>query len=240
MKNNLKMTIMIISSLICIVGIIYSSIHIFTWLKDTHNNNKIKKEISKNINTNQDTIKINFNALKKQNPDTIAYLKVNGTNIDYIVVKGKDNSYYLKHNFYKEYNIAGWIFADYKNNFDQTDKNIIIYGHNTKDGSMFGTLTNVLDKKWSEKKDNQIITLITETKQLKYQVFSTYATIPEDYYIKTSFNNNEYQEFLKTITKRSIYNYNIEVSELDSILTLSSCIGDGEKRVVLHAVLINE
>ena len=79
-----------------------------------------------------------------------------------MVVNGNDNSYYLKHNFNKEYNIAGRIFSDYHNKFDETDKNIVIFGHNTKDGSMFGTLKNVLDKSWQENRDNLEIILITE------------------------------------------------------------------------------
>ena len=148
--------------------------------------------------------------------------------------------YYLKHNFNKEYNIAGWIFADYHNKFDETDKNIVIFGHNTKNGSMFGTLKNVLDKSWQENKDNLEITLVTEKEQYKYQVFSTYSITPEDYYINTIFNSDdEYSKFINKIKSRSNYDYNIEVDSSDKVLTLSNCIGDGKKRVVLHAKLIN-
>ena len=227
--------------IICLIGLIYSLINIINWKKDVDDNKDILEEIKENIITNEenDLIKIDFKSLKEKNSDTIAYIKVNGTNIDYVVVKGNDNSYYLNHNFNKEYNVAGWIFSDYHNKFDETDKNIVIFGHNTKNGSMFGTLKNVLDKSWQENKDNLEITLVTEKGQYKYQVFSTYSIIAEDYYINTIFNSdNEYSRFLNEIRFRSNYDYNVEVNSNDKILTLSSCIGDGKKRVVLHAKLI--
>lgn len=227
--------------IICLIGLIYSLINIINWKKDVDDNKDILEEIKENIITNEenDLIKIDFKSLKEKNSDTIAYIKVNGTNIDYVVVKGNDNSYYLNHNFNKEYNVAGWIFSDYHNKFDETDKNIVIFGHNTKNGSMFGTLKNVLDKSWQDNKDNLEITLVTEKGQYKYQVFSTYSIIAEDYYINTIFNSDdEYSRFVNEISSRSNYDYNVDVNSNDKILTLSSCIGDGKKRVVLHAKLI--
>ena len=241
LKKKYVVILITIFTIICITLLIYSLMNIINWKKDVDENKNIVEEIKENIiiDEEDDSINIDFKSLKEQNSDIIAYLKVNGTNIDYIVVKGKDNSYYLKHNFNKEYNIAGWIFADYHNLFDESDRNIVIFGHNTKDGSMFGTLKNVLDKSWQENKENFEIILVTEKGQYKYQVFSTYQITPEDYYINTIYNNdNEFNEFLNKVKSRSNYNYNIEVNSNDKVLTLSSCIGDGKKRVVLHAKLI--
>ena len=241
LKKKYRVLLFVIFILICLIGLIYSLTNIINWKKDVDDNKDIVEEIKENITIDEedDSIKIDFKSLKEQNSDVIAYIKVNGTNIDYVVVKGNDNSYYLKHNFNKEYNIAGWIFADYHNLFDESDRNIVIFGHNTKDGSMFGSLKNVLESNWQENKDNLEITLITEKGQYKYQVFSTYSIKPEDYYINTIYNNdNEFNEFLNKIKSRSNYNYNIEVNSNDKVLTLSSCIGDGKKRVVLHAKLI--
>lgn len=243
LKKKYRVLLFVIFILICLIGLIYSLTNIINWKKDVDDNKDIVEEIKENITIDEedDSIKIDFKSLKEQNSDVIAYIKVNGTNIDYVVVKGNDNSYYLKHNFNKEYNIAGWIFADYHNKFDETDKNIVIFGHNTKDGSMFGTLKNVLDNSWQENKDNLEITLITEKGQYKYQVFSTYSITPEDYYINTIFNSDdEYSKFINKIKSRSNYDYNVEVDSNDKVLTLSSCIGDGKKRVVLHGILIKE
>ena len=242
LKKKYKLLLAFMLSILCLLGMIYSSFNIINWKKSIDNNSNIKKEIEKNIviDEKKNVYNIDFTELKKQNNDTIAYLEVKDTNINYIVVQGNDNEYYLKHNYNKEKNIAGWIFADYHNKFDGSDKNIVIYGHNTKDGSMFGTLINVLDKKWQENKDNHQILLITENNVLNYQVFSTYSIKPEDYYINTFFSSdNEFKEYIKVIKSRSIYNYDIEVFENDQVLTLSSCIGDGRKRVVLHAKLVN-
>ena len=243
LKKKYVITLISIFTIICLIGVIYSLINIINWKKNVNDNKDIHEKIKENITVNEEDnlIKIDFKSLKEQNSDIIAYIKVNGTNIDYVVVKGNDNSYYLEHNFNKEYNIAGWIFADYHNKFDDTDKNIVLFGHNTKDGSMFGTLKNVLDKNWQENENNSEITLVTEKGQYKYKVFSTYSITAEDYYINTIFNNeDEYSKFINQIKSRSNYDYNVEVKSNDKILTLSSCIGDGKKRVVLHAKLIEK
>ena len=213
--------------------------------KDTSDNKNIKKSIEESINITiedeREKYDINWETLKKQNTDTIAYIKVNNTNINYIVVKGSDNDYYLTHNFNKEYNVAGWVFSDYRNHFDGTDKNIIIYGHDIKDGSMFGTLKNVLNKDWYENEENYKVILVTEEEQYEYQVFSSYSIIAEDYYIKTTFNDDsEFDKFVRELKSRSIYNYETEVSKDDTILTLSSCMGNSKKRVVLHAKLVKQ
>ena len=242
-RRKFKTWVIILFMVLCLIGLVYSCYKIYNWNNDTNENKQIKDKIddSISVDTKEEIpkYKIDWDTIKEQNSDTIAYLQVNNTNIDYVVVKGKDNSYYLNHNFNKEYNIAGWVFADYHNKFDDTDKNIVIFGHNTKDGSMFGTLKNVLDKSWQENKDNLEITLVTEKGQYKYQVFSTYSITPEDYYINTIFNSDdEYSKFINKMKSRSNYDYNIEVDSNDKVLTLSSCIGDGKKRVVLHAKLI--
>ena len=220
MNKFLKILLSIII-LICILGLIYSITNIIIWKKSINDNKKIKEEVKENIIVEENTYKIDFDELKKQNSDVVAYLKVEGTNIDYIVTRGTDNSYYLKHNLDKEYNATGWIFADYHNKYDGSDKNLVIYGHNTKDGSMFGSLKNVL-----------------ETGEYWYRVFSTYIVDLEDYYINTEFKDNEYREFIDVIKSRSNYDYGVIVNENDDILTLSSCYKTIYQRVVLHAKLI--
>ena len=241
-KLKTKNILVLILFILCIFGLMLSSYKIIKWKIDVDKNNKIKEEIKKSITKDKDNkISIDFKTLKEKNKDTKAYIKVNNTNIDYVVVQGKDNNYYLNHNFNKEYNIAGWVFLDYRNKLDGTDKNVIIYGHNTKDNSMFDTLKNVLTKEWQTNKDNLFITLVTEEKEYKYQVFSTYEVKPESYYITTKFKSeNNYVYFLNKMIERSNYNYKVELDKDDKILTLSSCLGEGQTRVVLHARLLNE
>ena len=233
-----KKLILMIFFIIFLGGFIYSFYEIVMWKLNVNENKKIQDNLNDKITVTKEEKKydIDFKSLKEINSDTIAYIKVNNTNIDYVVVKGNDNEYYLHHNFEKKSNIAGWVFGDYHNKFDESDRHLVIYGHSTKDGSMFGTLTNVLQSDWYENTENHKILLVTEMNTYYYQVFSTYAIVPEDYYINTEFKSNtEFTEFINKIKSRSIYNYGVEVSEKDKILTLSSCIGQGEQRVVLHA-----
>lgn len=226
--------------LVCLIVLIYSIYNIIDWHLANNKTEIIQEEIHEIIeDTSNDKNDIDFKTLKEKNKDIVAYLKVPGTNIDYVVVKGTDNKYYLKHNLYKQSSVAGWIFMDYHNKLDGSDKNIVIYGHNTYNGTMFGTLKNALKKEWYENPDNYIINLVIDGDVLTYQVFSTYTIKAEDYYINTKFkDNNEFNKFVTTLKKRSVYNYNVEVDGEDSILTLSTCVTGGKSRMVLHAKLI--
>ena len=239
-KLNKKKLMLFILIVFFLVLFIFSSIKIISYLNDNKDNKKIKKAIDETIKVDDtnNSYKIDFKELKFLNSDTVAYLSVNNTNINYVVVKGADNDYYLNHNFNKESNVSGWVFADYRNKFDETDKNIIIYGHSTMDGSMFGTLKNTLTSSWQQNEDNLSITLVTEKQTYTYKVFSTYIIDPEEYYIKTDFSSNDdYLNFLNKLKSRSNFDYKEKLTKDDKILTLSSCNLTGSKRVVLHAIL---
>ena len=177
-----------------------------------------------------------YNKLKEQNEDVVAYIRINNTNINYAIVKGTDNEYYLTHDFNKKYNKSGWIFINYKNKLDGTDKNIVIYGHNRRDGSMFGTLKNILTEEWQSNKENYIIPFITEKEGAEFQVFSVYRIESEDYYITTNFGtDNEFQKYIDTMKSRSTKDFDVDISTKDNILTLSTCADNNNYRVVLHA-----
>lgn len=236
------MLIIKIAQTIFLILIVYSCIQIFKWLKSNNDNKELMDEIFSNVEINQNIeddesqmYKVNFEELKTKNSDTVAWLKVENTNIEIPVVQTSDNSYYLTHNFNKKYNKAGWIFADYKNKFDGTDKNIVIYGHNMRDNSMFGGLKDVIKEKWYNNEENKYITLITENEYQTYQVFSVYQIEAESYYIRTDFKNDEFSEFIETLIKRSKKDFDVEVSNEDTILTLSTCANNNKYRVVLHA-----
>ena len=180
---------------------------------------------------------MDFEALKEINPDTIAYLKVNNTNIDYVVVKGNDNDYYSNHNFIKNYNTEGWIFADNKNKFNYTDYNIVLYGHNTKNNNMFGTIQNTLKEEWYDNEENKYITLITDEAVRKYEIFSIYKEYEKNNAIKVDFNSDyEYVDYLNEIKSKSIKDFNIETDASRGLLTLSTCDSDGLNRIIVHAI----
>lgn len=243
-KKQKKQNKNFLTSIIClilIIALVYSVFKIFKWNKENSSNNKISDKINENVTVKKDAggkenFSINFDELKKQNNDTVAWLKVNNTNIKYPIVKAKDNSFYLTHSFDKSYNSAGWIFADYKNKFDDTDKNIVIYGHNRRDGSMFSSLKNALNPNWYNNDLNRNILFYTENERYNYQIFSIYKIEDEDYYIKTGFNDEtDFEDFLNIITKRSVQDFGINVSKENSILTLSTCANNNKYRVVIHA-----
>ena len=231
-----KITIYTIIEFLFILLIIFSIYKIYKWNMDNNKSDYLLNEISKSIVLDEDkNIDIvNFDALKKINEDTVAYLKIEGTGIEYPIVKTNNNDYYLKHSFDKKDNSAGWIFADYRCKVDGMDKNLIIYGHNRRDGSMFGNLKNILNSELYEN-NNRYIILITEFENMKFQVFSVYQIEKEDYYIQTNFNNESYKEFLNVIKKRSIKDFETDVTEQDNVLTLSTCANDNKYRIVVHA-----
>lgn len=233
--------------------IIISLYYIYLWYIDNKKTENILNEIYENANVSSDNISvdndlkievenIDFNKLINKNPDTIGWIKVLGTDINYPVVQTNNNDFYLTHSFDKSYNKAGWIFADYinknlKNN--ELDKNTIIYGHNRQNNSMFGTLSNVFKEEWLSNKENHYINFSTLNNNMVWEVFSTYTIEKEEYYIQSNFSSDEeYISFLNTIKNRSTYKYDVNISKEDKILTLSTCTNVGKGRTVLHAKLI--
>ena len=238
-KTNIPIIILMI---FFIILLFFSGTKIVIWYMNNQNNKKISDEIAEFVTVDEtkeddeEKYVVDFEKLKEKNSDIVAWLKVKGTNIETTVVKSTNNDYYLTHNFNKEYNSAGWIFADYKNKVDGTDKNLVIYGHNIRDDSMFGSLKWVINEDWYNNEDNKYITLITENETQVYEVFSVYQTEKEDYYIQTNFNTEkEFNTFAQTIKKRSKKDFNVDVNKEDNILTLSTCANNNKYRVVLHA-----
>lgn len=252
MKKNKNVIYISLVSLVMLITFIIllalSITKINKWKKDNKENNFIKEEIQENaIIQNDDnvegknTYKVDFTALKEINPDVVGWLEVPWTNVKYSVVKTSNNDYYLTHNFNKEYNSSGWIFADHNNKVDGTDKNLVIYGHNVKDNSMFGSLKNIINEEWYNNEENYNIIFMTENTNEIYRVFSVYKIEVEDYYIQTEFSSgNTFGNFVKTLKERSIKNFNEEVSAEDNILTLSTCANNNKYRIVLHAKKVHK
>ena len=186
------------------------------------------------------SINKNVASLKEMNEDTVGWLKVNDTNVDYPVVQANDNDYYLTNNFKKQHDTSGWIFMDYRADSVNLSQNTIIFGHNMYySGVMFGTLYKVKHRDWYSKEENQIIEFDNINSKMKWKIFSIYV-VPNtnDYLIADFSSKKRFQEFLDLITNRSIYNFNTPVANTDKILTLSTCSNNGTQRLVIHAVLL--
>ena len=252
-SSNNKYVIVLIVRIISIILIGISSYYIFLWYLDNKNTadtlnsildnaNISYEKIELNNNLQTSILKVDFDKIMTLNQDIVGWINVLGTDINYPVVQTTDNDFYLTHSFDKSYNKSGWIFADYTNiniKENNLDKNTVIYGHNRKNNSMFGTLSNTLKEEWQNNMENRYINFSTLNQNMVWQVFSTYTIESEDYYIKTHFSSDiEYNEFLNTIKSRSNYNFNVDISTDDKVLTLSTCTNIGKGRSVLHAKLI--
>lgn len=180
-----------------------------------------------------------FEKLLEINNDTVGWLTVNNTRIDYPVVKSTDNDYYLYRDYYKNKNRHGWIYMDYRNNIDDLSDNTIIFGHNLSNQKMFGTLRYVTNPSWYKKTSNQIITFNTTKENMKWQIISIYKIpVTNDYLIANFASLDEKLKFFKMIVERSIYDFNATYDENTKILTLSTCSNGSKERLVVHAKLI--
>lgn len=187
------------------------------------------------IFTNSSDLNISFDYLKNVNPNTVGWLKIENTNINYPIVKYTNNEYYLKHTFTDDTNNNGWIFMDYRNNPNDFDNNTIIYAHNLYNGSMFGTLKKALDANWINNEENKIVKFVTENYYSEWKIFSVYVSEPVTDYLQIKFDDN-YMLFLETIKSKSIYPLEEQLTETDKILTFSTC--NKSKRIVVHSKLI--
>ena len=185
-------------------------------------------------------LSVDFKELLEKNKETVAWIKVNNTKVNYSVVQHNDNEYYLKHDFNNNYNINGWVYGDYRDDFRYFGTNTIIYAHNLTNRTMFGSLAWCLKESWYKNEENHYIKISTPHSNTVWKIFSIYTIKPEVYYLKTYFDSDEeHQEFLNTLKKRSIYNFTDKNLTTDNkILTLSTCSDDGKKRIVIHAEMI--
>lgn len=201
-------------------------------------NNDIKTEKPKQQSAYFKNYSKAIKELKKINKDTVGWLSINNTTINYPVVKSDNNDTYLNKSFDGSKNPNGWIFMDYRNNSNNLDKNTILYGHSGNYYVMFGSLHKVLNKNWYTNKNNQIITFNIENKNIKWQIFSIYVIPNTNDYLNINFSDESFISFIDMIKKRSKYNFNVDVSLDDKILTLSTCYKDSKNRLVIHAKMI--
>ena len=180
-----------------------------------------------------------FEKLNEINNDTVGWLTVNNTKIDYPVVQSTDNDYYLYRDYYKNKNRHGWIYMDYRNNIEDLSDNTIIFGHNLANQKMFGTLRYVTNPSWYKKSSNQIITFNTTKANMKWQIISIYKIpVTNDYLVANFASSEDKLNFLDMITQRSIYDFNATYDENTKIITLSTCSNGSKDRLVVHAKLI--
>ena len=180
-----------------------------------------------------------FEYLWSINEDVIGWIQLPGTKINYPIVQGNDNEYYLNHTVSGEENSGGAIFMDAAILDQFEDKNAIIYGHNLKSGAMFSRLNRYARKSfWNA---NRYIYITTPFGVDTYEVFSAYQTTADaDIYYYGFSEDQYYQDYLNRITSYSIFNAGISVGVDDTIITLSTCANDTTQRFIVHAKKITE
>lgn len=235
MKKNKIRTLV---NIFLVIIFLFSSYKIVQKIISYKKADNIYKEIQeikdKNIEKNNETLDLSY-----INKDYRGWLTINNTNINYPILQGKDNNYYLDKDINKNYLVSGSIFLDFRNN-KFNDENTILYGHSMKNDTMFAQLDKFKEKEFFNE-NNKIIILTPEGKKLIYEVFSAYTTNSKDNYNQISFKTeNEYRNFLNKIENKSIVKSKLKVTPKDKILTLSTCSYEYEDaRTAVHAKLIN-
>ncbi len=263
-KSRIKIAIGCVIALACVIGLGYSGIKIFEWVTDSASTNIQTTKINGIVQTTElddsektqiissgepddapywkylhtSLLDVDFTELRKINSETAGWIQLGGTNINYPYVQTANNDFYLKHSFDRSYNTAGWIFEDFRNKNDGSDKNMILYAHGRNDGSMFGNLRTILTNGWLNNSNNYYVRTVNDEETSLWQVFSVYRVPTTTDYIQTAFaSDRQYEKFLTTIKNRSAKDFGATVTTSDKILTLSTCWNNSE-RVVLHAKLI--
>lgn len=176
---------------------------------------------------------IDFAALKDINPDVVGWLQMECLEVSYPIVKGKDNDYYLHYTFEGQKNAAGAIFMEYTNNSNFEDLNTIIYGHNMKNGSMFGTFRTLHDQ---ESLSSPYVWICTPEKNYRYEIFSVHTTSASgDTYTLFSGADQQFADYLKKMKGESDMELSAEPAAEDKIVTLSTCTGNDATRFVIQA-----
>jgi len=174
-----------------------------------------------------------------ENNDFVFWMYIPGTNVNYYVLQTINNSEYLRNNIYHEYQYAGSLFLDYRNNSKLVNGNNIIYGHNQKNGTMFSALLDYKNPEFFAQ-NNKIYTYTSEGVTV-WEIFSAYETTTENPYTRTYFlSDDDYLEFARGCQEASINSTDIILKKDDTIITLSTCLKDNYSngRFVVHAVKV--
>lgn len=170
-------------------------------------------------------------ALKEENDEVIGWITFDNMELSYPIMQGEDNDYYLTHTFSGETNSAGSIFMEAANTPNFEDCHTIIYGHNMKNLSMFGQLKKYKTEEFYEA--HQYFTIYTEDHVYRYQIFAYYDIVETgDVYMIGFLPDEEFQEFINQMLRRSYYDTDVEVTAQDKVITLSTCSTEGNRFVV--------
>ena len=247
-KSDVLLTIALIAAIAVFCYAAFNLYHIYTeYKKGTDEYNQIEEmavterdadstEVAGPNAQIKPPIEVDFDKLKSVNEDVVGWIYVDALpDISYPIVKGKDNQTYLHQTYEKNYNFAGTIFVDYENSGDFSDCNTLVYGHNMKNGSMFGHLKKFRDDDKLYKQD-KYFWILTPERNYRYEIISAYTTgVNSDTYTLFKGPGEEFEKYLETIKGYSeIKTDNTDLTIKDKIVTLSTCTGNESTRFVVQ------
>ncbi|MHA6252415.1 class B sortase [Oceanobacillus sp. CAU 1775] len=254
MSNKAKRILSTVITVICLGVFIYAGYGLVTTILDYSKNDRLVSDLQDTFYNSvadepttdangKKNIRSGFDALLNENDELVGWLTIEGTAIDYPIVQTDNNHDYLQRDFYKNDNILGSIFMDFRNDIEDTDdRNTIIYGHRTKNGTMFEGLTKYLDQAFLD--EHPTFTFDTLYDSYEAEVFAVYNTLTDFNYIQTDFANTEdYDSLLSNIKSHSLVETDVEVGPDDRIITLSTCdyaLDDNDGRLVVQAKLVKK
>ncbi len=253
-RDNLKQILIKILFLICFVTLIVSASYIANYFLTAREQESIiddsrelwhsTQENSEDVSEEDDN-NDGVQALLSQNPDFKGWIKISNTKIDNPIYQATDNEYYLNHNQNRQSSVYGALYFDYKNKItkNETDKNLIIYGHEMKNGSMFGTLKKL--RTLSFYKQNPTIEFSTLYKTSTYKIYAIFVLNADkeddggyiyNIYRQNFIDDEDFDLWTEEAFERSIINTNVDVEYGDNIITLVTCSNDFENsRLVVMA-----
>lgn len=225
--------ILIVAIILCICGIIYLVYYFY----NIHKIDKEYTELLNNITIDETKVTetktkriLQLEELQKENTDIVAWLEIEGTNVNYPVLQTTDNDYYMERDYKKEYNRHGSIFLDKDYNWGIPSSNLLLYGHNKNDNKMFGELLNYKKEDFYKKHKNIKFTTLKE--ESTYEILSIFYSrvyyqnetdVFRYYFFVNAENEEEYDEFVNNAKKVSIYDTGVEAKFGEQLLTLSTC-----------------
>lgn len=226
--------------LISLSVFLFSAYQIYSYkVEEKRNQNLNQKLIEKAVVKSKESfevqeetlpIQVDFSVLQQINPDIIGWLYCEDTPINYPVVQSKDNAYYLDKSVDKQENNAGSIFMDYRNQKDMTNNHTILYGHNMKNHTMFGTLENYKKQEYYDQ--HKTMYFFTPEKEYRIHLFAGCSiSVESEIYDLEKMDMDKKRKWMK----KSDFKSDIELTEEEMVITLSTCAYeyDGARYVVM-------
>lgn len=237
-----------IVNIVLIISIVISILYIIKVAYDVYGSKKqstllndisIDESIIQNENTATENEEASFvktermlklEELQKENSEIVAWLEIENTNINYPVLQCDNNDFYMNHDYKKDYSLGGSIFLDKSFSWEPQSTNLLIYGHNMINGTMFENLLNYRDINYYH--EHPIIRFTTNTKDIEYEIFAVFPSrtyykneqnVFRYYYFINADNEDEYNSYVENAKKASIYDTGITAQYGQSLITLSTC-----------------